>query len=152
MKLSAKIAEILFVGEEKLTIAESFTGGAICAEITQNPGISKVFFEGIICYSNLSKQIRLNVSENTIKSFGAVSRETAYEMLCGIKTYYGIVTTGNAGPTSEKDSDNGHCFIGIKMGDNVFVNEYYFCGSRAEVIQQGKNTALKLFYEQLKNC
>ena len=151
MKLSVKIAEILLIGEEKLTIAESFTGGTICADITQIPGISKVFTEGIVCYSNLSKQNRLGVNKATINDFGAVSRETAHEMLCGIKTHYGIVTTGNAGPTSEKHDDNGHCFIGIKVGNNFHVNEYYFCGSRVEVIEQGKNTALELFYEQIKN-
>ena len=152
MKLSAKIAEILLADEAKLTIAESFTGGAICAEITQIPGVSKVFAEGIICYSNLSKQNRLGVSEKTINNFGAVSRETACEMLRGIRTYYGIATTGNAGPTSEKYDDNGHCFIGVKVGDNFHVDEYYFYGSRIEVIEQGKNTALELFYEQIKNC
>ncbi len=149
MKITAKLAQLLNDRGLELSVAESFTGGAVCAAITSVPGASKYFTQGIICYSNEAKRDRLGVNPETISAFGAVSRETAMEMLRGLKTYYGIATTGNAGPLSEKAGDVGHCFIGVKIGEILEVFEYQFKGSRKKVISLGKNAAINGLYNSI---
>lgn len=89
--------------EKGLTVAaaESCTGGLLSATFIDNPGISKVFLEGDVTYSNDAK-IRLGVKQKTLDLFGAVSHETAAEMAeCVAKKNnadIGISTTGVAGP------------------------------------------------------
>jgi len=149
MEIKYKIAEMFFENKLDLSVAESFTGGSISAEITSVPGVSGFFKEGIVCYSNQAKHERLGVDLQIINRYGAVSEQVAYEMLKGLKTYFGLATTGNAGPTAEKDNDVGHCFIGIKIGDNYDVYEYSFEGARKDVISQGRQTALELLCKGL---
>ena len=90
--------------EKNLTIstAESCTGGLVSATLINYPGISSVFMEGCVTYSNESKINRLGVNPNTLKIHGAVSEETAREMAEGIaknfNTNVAISTTGIAGP------------------------------------------------------
>ena len=69
--------------EKKLTIAtaESCTHGLIASSLVSYPGISEVFMEGAVTYSNEAKVKRLGVKEDTLNKYGAVSEETAKEML-----------------------------------------------------------------------
>lgn len=92
-----------------ISTAESCTGGLISKRITDISGSSDVYFGGVIAYSNEIKVKFLNVSQQTLDTYGAVSEETALEMACGIRekchTDIGISATGIAGPgggTSEK--------------------------------------------------
>lgn len=150
MNDNEKLANLIESTDMKLSVAESFTGGAISASITAIPGASNYFKEGIVCYSAEAKIKRLGVSPETIKTFGAVSENTAYEMLKGLTTELGIATTGNAGPTAEKSGETGKCFIGIKVKDKLSVKEYHFSGSRHCVIEQGKTEAVRLLINALE--
>lgn len=85
-----------------LSVAESCTGGALGNRITNVPGSSEIFLGGIIAYSNELKAKMLEVKEETLKKYGAVSKETAKEMAQGIRkksgSDIGISITGIAGP------------------------------------------------------
>ncbi len=85
-----------------LSVAESCTGGAFGNRITNIPGSSEIFLGGIIAYSNELKAKMLEVKEETLKKYGAVSKETAKEMAQGIRkksgSDIGISITGIAGP------------------------------------------------------
>ena len=72
--------------EKNITIssAESCTGGKFAAALTEIPGISKVFERGLVTYSNQSKMDELGVKAETLEKFGAVSPETAEEMVRGL--------------------------------------------------------------------
>lgn len=92
-----------------LTTAESCTWGSLAASITAVAGSSTIFLGGTIPYSNALKQQLLNVEEETLIQYGAVSEQTAIEMASGSKkafsSDYAIATTGIAGPgggTAEK--------------------------------------------------
>ncbi len=94
---------------QTVSVAESCTGGMLGEKLTAVPGSSSVFKGGIIAYSNEIKQFMLGVHDDTLEKYGAVSRETAYEMALGIvnelQTDWGISITGIAGPdggTEEK--------------------------------------------------
>ena len=86
----------------RIATAESCTGGLIAACITEIPGASKVFQQGYVTYSDASKNKILNVSANSIREFGAVSREVAILMANGLysrsKCNLSISVTGIAGP------------------------------------------------------
>ncbi len=85
-----------------LSVAESCTGGALGNRITNVPGSSEIFLGGIIAYSNELKAKMLEVKEETLKKYGAVSKEAAKEMAQGIRkksgSDIGLSITGIAGP------------------------------------------------------
>ena len=96
------LGELLIKKNKTIATAESCTGGAIASLITSVPGSSAYFEGSVISYSNSIKEKLLGVKKNTLDKFGAVSEETAIEMLKGLlknlQTDYGIAVTGIMGP------------------------------------------------------
>lgn len=121
-----------------ISVAESCTGGMVASSLINYPGISKVFMEGCVTYSNEAKINRLGVKKETLEKYGAVSEETAKEMAEGIckslNTNIGISTTGVAGPeggTIEKPV--GLVYMGIHINGVTKVKKYNFNGNRSRV-------------------
>ena len=85
-----------------ISIAESCTGGVIASKLISMPGASKVIDCALTTYSNLSKELYLNVPKNQILKHGAVSQQIAELMVRGlrntIKSDFYVSTTGIAGP------------------------------------------------------
>ena len=126
--------------EDNITIAcaESCTGGLVAAAFTDMPGISSVFKEGAVTYSNEAKMKMLGVKKETLDKYGAVSPETAAEMAEGIaKTSgceIGVSTTGIAGPgggTEEKPV--GLVYIGFYRNGVVKTKKLNYPGLRETV-------------------
>ena len=86
----------------KLAVAESCTGGLVCAALTEIPGSSEVLDAGYVTYSNEAKIADLNVSEEVVETFGAVSVATAWAMAQGAldssNADVAVAITGVAGP------------------------------------------------------
>lgn len=146
---NVKLEEVVLtkLKEKNLTfsVAESCTGGMISSKIVGVPGASEIYREGLVTYSNLSKMERLGVNGKTLENYGAVSFETAKEMVEGLKTDVGISVTGVAGPgggTLEKPV--GLVYIGLKIKKNTKVIKFFFKGSREEVRE--KTVLYSLFY------
>ena len=106
--------------KENLTLstADSCTGGWLSKIITEISGSSEIFMGGVCSYSNSVKMNVLGVKEETLKTFGAVSEETAREMSEAIvklmKTSVGVGITGIAGPNSDNTNKKvGLIFISI---------------------------------------
>lgn len=122
-------AMVTMLKEKQLTVAcaESFTGGLIAKRITDVYGASEVFSFGACTYSNEMKQKVLGVKEETLQTYGAVSKETAAQMAEGIRKVsgadIGIATTGVAGPEPSEGKAVGTVFIGISYGDVTEVKE-----------------------------
>jgi len=85
MKPELELKELLLQKRLKLSTAESCTGGLVAARIVNVPGSSEYFMGGVVAYDNSIKMKVLNVSPETLLKFGAVSEETAREMVLGIK-------------------------------------------------------------------
>lgn len=105
-----------------LSCAESCTGGMFAAAVTDIPGISSVFQRGLVTYSNEAKMDELGVRGETLEQFGAVSSETALEMVEGLKRVSGsdvcISVTGIAGPSGgTPEKPVGLVYIGLICGD-----------------------------------
>lgn len=154
--LEETLVNFLAANDLKIATAESCTGGLVAASIVNVSGASEVFYEGVVTYSNASKQERLDVKEDTLMEFGAVSEETAKEMAYGLineKVDVAVSTTGIAGPlggTPEKPV--GLVYIGLAFRDNPPVAfRYVFEGGREQVRQSAKNTALYLTWKYLKD-
>ena len=82
--------------------AESCTGGLIAGALTEIPGSSAVVERGFVTYTNVAKMEMLGVQEETLARFGAVSRETALQMVRGAlfrsRADLAVAVTGVAGP------------------------------------------------------
>ena len=142
--------------DRKLTIstAESCTGGMIASRLINYPGISEVFLEGAVTYSNEAKERTLNVKKKTLDTYGAVSEETAKEMAIGISKRTGsdisVVTTGIAGPGGgSEEKPVGLVYIGLYYKGNVKAFKYIFNGNRHNVRTKATVTALDLVRREI---
>jgi len=88
--------------------AESCTGGLVSGALTEIAGSSDVVDRAFVTYSNAAKVAMLGVSQATLDSVGAVSAETAREMVSGLLkaagTSLGVSVTGIAGPGGGSDT------------------------------------------------
>lgn len=119
----------------KVTFAESCTAGLLAGRLVNVPGASEVFEEGFVTYSNEAKTRMIGVSSDTLKAHGAVSSETAAEMVRGASKAAGaeaaVSITGIAGPDGgTKEKPVGLVYIGVKVCDRVETREYHFTGNR----------------------
>ena len=133
-----KLGEILKRKNIKISGAESCTGGMVAAEITSVDGISAVFNESFVTYSNDAKHRNLGVSEETLKRFGAVSEECAGEMAEGAAARSGadiaFSVTGIAGPTGgTKEKPVGTVCFGVFFKGVTVTRTAHFKGGREDV-------------------
>lgn len=129
MRREKKIARILIKNEMSISTAESCTGGLISSRLTDVSGSSAFVFQNAVTYSNDSKINVLGVNKETIDKFGAVSRETAYEMAEGIITRtnasVSLAITGIAGPSGGTDTKPvGLVYIGVSNGKKTDVLKF----------------------------
>lgn len=132
-----------------LAIAESCTGGMIADRITNIAGSSEYFIGSAVVYNNKLKKLITGVKDETLKKFGAVSKETVIEMAKGIREYFntdiGVSVSGIAGPTgATKDKPIGLVFIGIATKKDVRFEEHNFNGNRRMVKEKSAMAALDL--------
>ncbi len=122
-----------------IAVAESVTGGMISSKLlSYEGGMSEVFSEGFITYSNDSKVKYLGVNPETLKTYGAVSEETCFEMARGLHEKTGaeitLVTTGLAGPMGgSEEKPIGLVYIGLGINGEVTVHKEYFAGGREKI-------------------
>lgn len=132
-----------------LSIAESCTGGYISHLFTQHPGSSKVFLGGGVTYSNGLKEHILGVKHQTIEKFGAVSEQTAKEMVDGallnFKSDFAISVTGVAGPDGGTvDKPVGTVWIAVSGRGKMLIKKYTFGNKRQQNIERSAVMALSM--------
>lgn len=124
-----------------LSLAESCTGGLLAKTLTDLPGASAYFIESAVTYASEQKHQRLGVSYDTLKTFGAVSEETAKEMAIGSKqttnSTCAVAVTGIAGPgggSSEKPV--GTVWIAIASEIGIQTKKLVLGGDRQRIRQK----------------
>ncbi|TWJ04933.1 nicotinamide-nucleotide amidase [Mucilaginibacter frigoritolerans] len=132
-----------------LSVAESCTGGYISHLFTQHPGSSKVFFGGAVSYSYELKESILGVKNETLQKYGAVSEETATEMVQGallnFKSDYAIAVTGIAGPDGgTPDKPVGTVWIAVANVNKMVVKKLTFGNKRHQNIERSAISALNM--------
>ncbi len=151
------LGELLTERAQTIATAESCTGGTIAKKLTAVPGASNYFSGGIVAYSAEIKKDVLGVRADTINKYSVVSKEVASEMATKIRkkfqTYYGIATTGNAGPTTDDtDTTVGTVFVSIAGPKGIICEEFNFGQPREKVIERAAQKALEMLKKEiLKN-
>lgn len=137
-----------------VSTAESCTGGMLASRIINVPGASVVFDRGFVTYSNEAKMQELGVNRKTLEKWGAVSRETAEEMVRGLvertKTTAGLAVTGIAGPgggTPEKPV--GLVYVSAFLNGRVETLKLNLAGDRQRIRTVSCHNALDLLRKML---
>jgi len=137
-----------------LSIAESCTGGKLASLFTSIPGCSQYFKGGVVSYSNETKAEILNVNQEDIDRYGAVSQEVVEQMLRGVQSVFhsdcAIATTGIAGPdggTSQKPV--GTVWIAVAYKKTIRSQKFQFSKNRENNILRACNNGMALLMDLL---
>jgi nicotinamide-nucleotide amidase len=148
-ELEELVGEILTKKKKTLAVAESCTGGHLGNRITNVPGSSAYFLQGILAYSNNAKIHLLDVPSGLIDEYGAVSAQVGKAMAVGIrkkaKADYGLAITGIAGPSGGSiDKPVGLVYTALSWAKGVRVKKNLFLGDRNAIKYQSSQTALDM--------
>ncbi len=141
IELATSLGERCLARENVLAGAESCTGGLIAAAITSVSGSSAWFDRGFTTYSNEAKIAMLGVRAATLRAHGAVSEETASEMVRGALAHsdatHAFSVTGVAGPSGGTATKPvGTVCFGFATKSEVRTLTQRFAGDRAAVREQ----------------
>ena len=154
-ELARKLGERLKAKGALLVSAESCTGGWAAQAVTAIAGSSEWFERGFVTYSNAAKEEMLGVRHETLARHGAVSEETAREMVLGALEHsrgtISLAITGIAGPTggSAAKPVGTVCFAWARKGHAAIAETRHFSGDRDAVRRQSVEHALRKALELL---
>jgi len=145
--LTKTLAEILLSKNWTISLAESCTGGLVCATLTELAGSSEWFERGYITYSNEAKSECLDVPVDLIESHGAVSEQVAMAMAEGARINSGsnvaISITGIAGPSGGSvEKPVGTVCFGWATENQTLTKTMRFEGARQMIRQDATEFAL----------
>ena len=139
-----------------IAVAESCTGGLVCAALTEIPGSSMVLDRGFVTYSNEAKTTMIGVPAKLIRDHGAVSEEVAHAMaegaLLNSRAQVALSITGIAGPnggTPEKPV--GTVCFGWSNRITTRTETQRFKGDRAQIRRQAAEHAMRGLIELIRN-
>ena len=154
-RLAVDLGERLRAGHHMLVSAESCTGGWIAKTVTDIAGSSEWFDCGMVVYSYEAKQAMLGVRPETLETHGAVSRETAIEMVSGALVHSGasvaVAVTGIAGPGGgSEDKPVGTVWVAWKRrGGYALADVFHFDGDRDAIRRQTVAVAMQGLQRQV---
>ena len=147
MTLPQAVAKILKERKQTAGTAESCTGGYVAHLMSRDPGSSSNFKGSIVSYDNVVKTGVLGVSQETLDTKGAVSKETVIQMAKGglkqLKSDYILVTSGIMGPDGGSEHKPvGLVWIAVGNKDNIEAEEFNFRFDRNRNIEMTAMAAL----------
>ena len=136
--LEKSLVNMLLQKDLTIGTVESCTGGMIAARLTNVAGVSEVFKNGLVTYSNKAKRKLVGVKKETLDKYGAVSKQVAKEMVKGMVHQYkadvAIAVTGIAGPDGgSEEKPVGLVYIATFVCGVTTVKEYHFSGNREKI-------------------
>jgi len=142
-----------------LGVAESLTGGAVCAELISVPGASAVLLGGVVAYATPVKHSVLGVDAELLVRHGPVHPVVAREMADGVRRVVsvdgraadvGISTTGIAGPESPDGQAVGTVHVGVVTPGGTWTRELRLDGERAAIRAQAVSAVLAFLLEMIE--
>jgi nicotinamide-nucleotide amidase len=154
--LEKVIGDLLKDKRQTICTAESCTGGEIAHLITCIPGSSSYYKGSVIAYSNSVKTEILNVSEEMLAKYGAVSeeviRQMANETMKLLNADYCIATSGIAGPDGGTDAKPvGTLWMAVSSKNGIVAEKRVFGTDRLTNIKRFSLAALNLLRKQIIN-
>ncbi len=139
-ELAQEVGSLLLEKKLKIATAESCTGGGLSYWLTSVPGSSAWFDRGFVTYSNEAKIGMLGVNASTLNTFGAVSEETAKEMVQGALKFsnadIGVAITGIAGPEGGSEQKPvGTVWLAFYLRGNLPITEANLFTGNREIIR-----------------
>ncbi len=129
--LAHAVAKLLSDTGKTVATAESCTGGLIAKSLTDIPGSSRYFIDGVVTYSNEAKVRLLGVPAEMIARRGAVSDAVAETMAVNCRSHSGsdfaIGVTGIAGPEGgTADKPVGLVYVALADRDGCHTEAFWF--------------------------
>ncbi|MCR5716249.1 MAG: CinA family protein [Lachnospiraceae bacterium] len=154
MIMEEKIVAKLRAEHLSIACAESCTGGMVASRLINVAGASEVLEMSFVTYSDRAKHRLLGVSDETLKTYSAVSMQTAGEMAQGMakaaQSDVAVSVTGLAGPDGgTEELPVGTVFIGVFYRGETTVKKFVFQGDRMQVREQAAQKALESVWERL---
>lgn len=152
--LEMEVGRLLHERGYKLSLAESCTGGLMSSRITDVPGSSEYFIGGVVSYAYDAKVGLLGVSWDTLKAYGAVSRETVLEMAHGarkaLETDVAVSVSGIAGPGGGTDEKPvGTTWVALVTADGEWTRQFQFSGDRVQNKSSSADAGLQFLLDYL---
>ena len=143
-------------GERSWTVAvaESLTGGSVCAALVEVPGASAVLRGAIVAYATDLKGSLLGVDAGLLAARGAVDPDVARAMARGVRDRLGadvgLATTGVAGPDPQDGFAPGTVHVAVATPTTTVVRSLELTGSRAQVRAEAVRLVLQLALDQVR--
>lgn len=139
---------------QTLAVAESCTGGLIASRVTDVPGASEYFREGLVVYSNAAKQRLLGVPAELLAAHGAVSEPVARTMAENVRARagadFGLATTGIAGPSGgTPEKPVGLVYVAVAAPRETTCQQHLWPGTREQFKRRVSQLALSALREAI---
>ncbi|MEE9320549.1 MAG: CinA family protein [Granulosicoccus sp.] len=148
-QLSTTLGQLLVARKWTVSTAESCTGGLLAGSITDVPGSSGWFEQGVVTYSNTAKMSLLGVNADILKLEGAVSEAVVRAMVTGTlgnsDADIAVAVSGIAGPGGARPGKPiGTVWIawGRRTGERT-SRCFLFDGGRCKVRQAAVREGLR---------
>ncbi len=136
-----------------LAVAESLTGGLVCATLVEVAGASAVLRGGVVAYATDLKGTLLDVDRALLAARGAVDPDVATAMAAGVRARLGadvgLATTGVAGPTAQDGHPPGTVHVAVVTPSGAAVGSLHLAGDRPAVRAAAVRAVLDLAVDEL---
>ena len=153
MSTAAELLAVLRSRGWSVAVAESLTGGLVCAALVDVPGASVSLRGGVVSYATDLKGTLLGVDEALLAARGAVDPEVARQMADGVRRRLGadvgLATTGVAGPDPQDGHEPGTVHVAVATPDGITVRSLRLSGDRPTIRLGAVDAVLRLASELL---
>lgn len=154
MSLAAEVVAALNAAGASIAVAESLTGGRLCAALVDVPGASDVVLGGIVAYTAEAKTRVLGVDPVLLENVGTVDPSTAAAMALNVRrqfdSTYALATTGVAGPVPSEGKAVGTVYIALASANDIDVRRLTLDGDRDSIRNDTVLQCLSLLLATLK--
>ena len=154
MSLAAEVVAALNAAGASIAVAESLTGGRLCAALVDVPGASDVVLGGIVAYTAEAKTRVLGVDPVLLENVGTVDASTASAMALNVRrqfdSTYALATTGVAGPVPSEGKAVGTVYIALASANDIDVRRLTLDGDRDSIRNDTVLQCLSLLLATLK--
>ena len=139
-----------------VAVAESLTGGALCAALTAPAGASSVVRGGVVVYATDLKASLAGVPEGLLAVRGAVDPDVAVALATGVRkrlgATYGLAVTGVAGPDPQDGNPVGTVYLSVAGPAGVSQEHHYFTGSRDQIRASTVQSAVRALSQECERA
>jgi nicotinamide-nucleotide amidase len=139
-----------------VAVAESLTGGLLCAALTDTAGASATVRGGLVVYATDLKSQLAGVDRELLRRVGAVHHDVAAQLAAGVRerlgAEVGVGVTGVAGPDPQDGQPVGTVFAAVASGAGVVVERYEFAGNRTRIRRDAVRACLRLLEAECRGA